>query len=160
MVKTDKKSLSPAEVAKRKEAAKAAIKAKLAAKLASLKPFRETAPEQIINPEGLLTVANVGEYGYDEGKHEQLERSDFADDKNWLTFRAAQLRARAAKMIAKAEQLEQEANSTGLVSDPAKRAQIKKVQKMAASLEAIKAQLAKEGIDVDSLFGAKPAAAE
>jgi hypothetical protein len=129
-----------------------ALRAKEKASRPPLVNFLTIVPSTSLNAEGRLTVADVASIGYDAEVHDELSRESFANESLWLQFRASRLRARAAEMIAKADQLEQEAKNTAQFGDPAKRAQVKRIQKLAGALAELRATLEKEGIDVSALL--------
>lgn len=121
--------------------------------------FTEHAPSEILNSEGLINVDNPEAHGFDDEKFERLSREDFATEPLWLTFKARSYRARAAKLIEAADRMERDAANGNRFGDPAKRAQVKKLQKVAAAYAELRKALAAEGIDVDSLVdGTKPQA--
>lgn len=150
----------PAELtAEQKKAAKLARKAQRKAEKEAEKaarpapvPFRKSADSAILNADGLLTISDPQAHGYSEETHEALEREDFASESLWLTFRAGQLRLRAAALIAKADQMERDAANAANFGDPTKRKQVKQVAKLAGALAALRATLEKEGVDVSAIL--------
>lgn len=148
--KQPKKSLSPAE----KEARRAAKRAEREAARQANPPvsFRTTVSADQLDGDGRLKSANVFELGYDEEKHSELSREDFASEALWLNFRALRLRNRAASLIKKAESLEAEAQAEAQFGDPTKRAAIKKIQKMGAAFAELKSVLEKEGVDLSTVL--------
>lgn len=120
--------------------------------------FHKAAPADILSPEGLITVDNPEKYGYDEEKHEALAKEDFASEANWNRFRARQLRARAASLIEKAERLERDAE-LGAAGSGETKTKLRRMGKLVDAMADLRAQLAKEGIDVDALLAAKAAKA-
>lgn len=127
-------------------------KAQREAEKAKLTPFRSVVTSEHVNAEGLLTSSDVRTLGYDEDVHQQLSRSDFATETLWLMFRASNLRARAAKMLAQAEKMELDASTATNVADPEKRKQVKRLQKLAGAFAELKNTLAAEGLNIEDLL--------
>lgn len=113
--------------------------------------FRAVAPAEVLNSEGLLTTIDLPTFY--PNLHQRLRGSDFAEEVLWVRYRANRMRNQANEMIATADQLDREAaNLTNFGGDSKKRAQIKKLQKMLEGIDALKAALASDGVDVDSLL--------
>lgn len=145
--------MATATTPQKSQTQKPAKPAKPAAAPRVLLNYLEHAPSAILSPEGLINVPNPNEHGFDPNKHERLSRKDFSSDVNWLTYKAGDLRRRAATMLKTAERFEREAATGAKFGDPAKRAKVKKIQRMAAALDDLRKQLAAEGVDIDSLMG-------
>lgn len=118
----------------------------------ALTNFLEVAPSSILSPEGQLTThENLDEHGFDPAKHEKLGREDFANELTWLSYKMNDMRAKAVRLNKRADAIEREIKA-GVNVAPEKRAAVKRVQKLASAFEALKAQLAKDGVDVDALL--------
>lgn len=140
-----------AEKARLKAERKAAKQAEKAARPAPT-PFRTTISAEHLNGDGLLTVANVYDFGYNDEKHEELAREDFASESLWLTFRASRLRLKAQALLAKADQLESEAKSAASFGDPTKRAAVKRIAKLGAAFAELRKTLESEGVDLSEIL--------
>lgn len=151
-VDTPKPKKTPEQRKAEREERKAARKAEREAAKSKMVPFRTVVEPSNLNSEGLLTSSNVAALGFDENAHLELGRDDFASESIYMVYRAGELRAKAARLIEKADQLERDAANTAQVSDPTKRAAIKKVSKMVGALAELQKQLESEGIDIAEML--------
>ena len=119
---------------------------------AALKPFRETVDANLLNADGLLTVANIDELGYDPKQYRKITKADFASEPLWLSYRALGVRAHGQSLIEKADEMEREAQNFATFGDPQKRAQVKRIQKIAGALAELRRSLEADGVDVASLL--------
>lgn len=133
--------------------AEAAAKALIAA-LPEKGRQRWSPPAAIRNTDGKVTTADVAAHGYDRDAFQWLRRQDFATDLLWLEFRAGDLRNHAADMLAKADSMDAERMTMLKYGDPAKQKAAARIQKLAASLAALREQLKASGVDVDKLLEA------
>lgn len=116
-------------------------------------PFRSVAPAEVLDSQGLLNTIELPTF--DANTHERLKPADFANDILWLRYKAQWLRNYAANCLDRAERYEREANGAEKFGgDMKKRAQVKKLQKLAEGLAALREQLAADGVDVDELLDA------
>jgi hypothetical protein len=109
------------------------------------------APSSIVSADGLLTVADVREFGFDAERHDRLTSDDFQTEALWMQHRVIRLREQAARCTAKADQLEREASQIQKFGDPVKRAQAKKLGRVADQFAKLKAQLISEGVSEDEI---------
>jgi hypothetical protein len=114
--------------------------------------FLKVAPATSLNPDGLLLTADVRGIGFDDSKHERITRADFANESLWITYRVADMRARAAEMLVRADSLEKEAAATTKFADPKVRAAVKRMKKLAESYAAHYAALKEAGVDISELI--------
>lgn len=152
--KSKSKEVKQSEKPEKPKLTKEQKRAQREAELAKLLPFRSTVGAEHLNSEGLLTTPDVLPLGYDEKKHKPLEKSDFASPTVWATYRARELRAKAARMIAAADRLEAEAATEAQFGDPAKRQQVKRLQKLLGAVGELTEILKGEGVDVDAITAA------
>jgi len=151
-VASQSKSHVPAQKPKLTKEQRKALRAKERASRPPLVNFLTIVPAQSLNADGRLTSADVASIGYNPEVHDELSRESFANESLWLAYRASRLRARAQEMLAKADQLDLEAKNSVAFGDPAKRAQVKRIQKLAGALAELRATLEREGIDVSALL--------
>lgn len=81
---------------------------------------------------------------FDPKVHMHLKKTDFESDGAFLRFRAAQLRAQAAKF-------ETEAELADKLGSRADRQKAKKLIAMQSKMEELRKQLADAGVDIDAL---------
>jgi hypothetical protein len=110
--------------------------------------FVTVVDRKFLNDKNALTSSDVVAMNYDSSKFEPLTRAEFASDTLWAEYRISKLRQAANEKLALADRLERELKSGLSIADPAKRATLKKVMKLAnaakAAIEAAKAA----GIDM------------
>lgn len=109
------------------------------------------APSSIVSPDGLLTVADVSEFGFDPEKHDRLTADDFQTDALWMQHRVIRLREQARRCTEKADQLERDAAQATKFGDPVKRAAAKKLSRVADQFKKLREQLLADGVTEDEL---------
>lgn len=116
--------------------------------------FPLEAPASVLNAEGKLTTSDPDSHGYNRKEHKPLKKKDFADEGTFAGWKAVQMRAHGEALIAKSERMAKDAELLRQFGDPKKKAKVKRLGKLADSLAALKAQLAAEGLDVESILNA------
>ena len=106
-------------------------------------PFMSVASD--LNAEGKL-ASNPSDF--DGSAHLKPSRDDFANPADFYEFKAGQNEARANDLIASATKYREEAANIRKFVDPVKRKMVKRAEKLKATLAALEAQLAEEGIDI------------
>lgn len=103
------------------------------------------------NADGRLTKAPTD---FDRKEHNPLKRPDFVSDDLYMTWKAGELEKHGNEMLERAKKLRTQAEQIQKYGDPAQRAQVKKAQKLVAAFAEMRAQLAKEGINIEDILAA------
>lgn len=109
------------------------------------------------NADGRLTAVPTD---FDRKEHKPLKRPDFVSDDLYQEWKAGQLEMHGNEMLERAKKLRAQAEAVRKYGDPAQRAKVKKVQKLADMFTQMREQLAKEGIKIEDILAMGKATAE
>lgn len=98
----------------------------------------------IIDGQGRITADTLPHY--DATAHIRPKRNDFANEWDYLRWRAGELENQADSYIKRADLLRKQADTAQSQPDPRKRKALVKLQKMRETMAALEAQLAAEGL--------------
>jgi len=102
-----------------------------------------------INDDDRFTHGDIT--GYDTKLHKAPTRRDFANDFDFLLFRADLVELQANKFAERATKLRTQAEELQKYGDPAQRAKVKRAQRLRDQLAELREALEAEGIEVPEL---------
>jgi len=102
----------------------------------------------ILNDDGKLTGL-PSDNGFDGKLHLKPSREDYASDATFFDFRAEEMTTAANAALERAEQYTKMAEDIRKYGDPEARKKVAKLDKMAASIADMHAELAAQGVEID-----------
>lgn len=112
--------------------------------------YMTVADASILNDEGQLTQVPED---FDGSEHLTPRKADFANEADYLEFKAVQADLRITHLAAQAEKWRKEAEHIRQFGDPEQRAKVLKAQRLKDQYAALRSQLEEEGLDVDEILG-------
>lgn len=125
-------------------------------KVAKTQFIKTPEAKSVLNKDGL--ISSVSGIKWDRKVHKGLRKTDFADQAVYMEWQASQLDLRAASITAQATKLRKEAELARTVGTPEQRKKVAKLLKMKEAQAALRAELAKDGVDLSGLDSLEEAA--
>jgi len=114
-------------------------------------PFIEVVPTEMKNADGkLMGIPSIGEDGFDRKLHKMPSRRDFANEHDFLRFKADLVELKAEEYVAAAARYRDQAATIEQFGDPETRKKVMRLQKLAAAQAELLAELESQGVEIPS----------